>query len=66
VVGVGLLSGIGFTISLFVTGLAFAEEALIAQAKVGILAASVLAGVIGYTFLRFTGKEAEPEAGEAS
>ena len=66
VVGVGLLSGIGFTISLFVTGLAFAEEALIAQAKVSILAASVLAGVIGYTFLRFAGKKTNPEAGEAN
>jgi Na+:H+ antiporter, NhaA family len=66
VLGVGLLSGIGFTISLFVTELAFAEEALISQAKVGVLAASLLAGVIGYTILRFAGKEADPEAGEAN
>jgi NhaA family Na+:H+ antiporter len=66
VVGIGLLSGIGFTVSLFITGLAFTEEALISQAKVGILAASVLAGLVGYIFLRFTGKRAGPEATRAA
>jgi NhaA family Na+:H+ antiporter len=65
VVGIGLLSGIGFTVALFITGLAFTEEELISQAKVGILAASVLAGVIGYIFLRFVGKGPGPEAEKA-
>jgi NhaA family Na+:H+ antiporter len=66
VVGIGLLSGIGFTVSLFITGLAFTEEALVSQAKVGILAASVLSGLIGYAFLRFTAGRADSEAGEAN
>jgi NhaA family Na+:H+ antiporter len=57
VVGIGLLSGIGFTVSLFITGLAFTDQALTSEAKVGILAASVLAGLMGYIFLRLVGKE---------
>ncbi len=44
--GVGMLAGIGFTVSLFVTGLAFAGP-LATEAKVAILAASVIAGVLG-------------------
>jgi NhaA family Na+:H+ antiporter len=47
IVGAGALAGIGFTVSLFVTGLAFETPDLIADAKIGILAASVLAGALG-------------------
>ncbi|MEL6984730.1 MAG: Na+/H+ antiporter NhaA, partial [Actinomycetota bacterium] len=47
-VGVGFLAGIGFTVSLFITDLAFTgEEAVIANAKIAILVASVLASVGG-------------------
>jgi NhaA family Na+:H+ antiporter len=52
IVGVGLLAGVGFTMSLFVGELAFAEEALRDAAKVGILAASLTAGAVGYLVLR--------------
>jgi NhaA family Na+:H+ antiporter len=51
IVGVGLLAGIGFTMSLFIANLAFAEQALLDQAKVGVLAASVVAAVAGLAFL---------------
>lgn len=51
IVGVGLLAGIGFTVSLFVTSLAFDSVALQEQAKIGILAASVGAGVVGFVYL---------------
>jgi NhaA family Na+:H+ antiporter len=51
-VGIGLLGGMGFTVSLFITGLAFEDAQLISEAKVGILAASVIAGLAGYAFLR--------------
>ncbi len=55
IAGVSCLAGIGFTMSLFITGLAFTDsEALIANAKVGILAASLLSGVIGSTVLGLT------------
>ncbi len=49
--GVGALAGIGFTVSLFVTGLAFDSGNQAEQAKIGILSASVLAGSLGYCML---------------
>jgi NhaA family Na+:H+ antiporter len=49
--GLALLAGIGFTMSLFVTSLAFTDEVLITQAKIGIFAASILAGILGYIVL---------------
>ena len=51
--GVSWLGGIGFTMSLFIAGLAFgAQPALLTAAKLGTLLASVLAGAIGFTLLR--------------
>jgi NhaA family Na+:H+ antiporter len=53
VIGVAFLGGIGFTMSIFVSDLAFeGQEELITQAKAGILLASILAGTIGYTLLK--------------
>ena len=49
--GVGLLAGIGFTMSLFIANLAFGEGALLDQAKIGVLAASVVAALAGLAFL---------------
>ncbi len=49
--GVGFLAGIGFTMSLFIEGLAFGKTPLDAPAKVGILAASAVAGSIGWMLL---------------
>ncbi len=51
IVGVAALGGIGFTVSLFITDLAFTDAGLIDQAKVGILTASVAAAVIGTVLL---------------
>jgi Na+:H+ antiporter, NhaA family len=48
---VGMLAGIGFTVSLFVTGLAFPAGGLADGAKVGILAASIVAGLAGAALL---------------
>jgi Na+:H+ antiporter, NhaA family len=48
----GLLAGIGFTMSLFVGGLAFSNPAQVETAKIGVLAASTIAGVIGFVWLR--------------
>lgn len=45
--GVAALAGVGFTLSIFIAGLAFAGTGLVDAAKVGILVASVLAGLIG-------------------
>lgn len=55
--GVSFLGGIGFTMSIFVADLAFAgNEVLVFQAKVGILSASLFAGLLGYLWLRFIAK----------
>ena len=57
--GAGILGGVGFTMAIFVANLAFPEAVLIADAKIGILSASLLAGVIGFVFLFMQAKAAE-------
>jgi len=47
----GFLAAIGFTMSLFIAGLAFKDPVHINEAKLGILCASILAGIIGYILL---------------
>jgi NhaA family Na+:H+ antiporter len=49
---VGLLAGIGFTMSLFIAGLAFPRGPLLMAAKEGILVASTMAGLIGWLLLK--------------
>ena len=50
--GAGWLGGIGFTMSLFIAGLAFGDAAMLDTAKLGILGASIIAGIVGYMLLR--------------
>ncbi|HMB91188.1 MAG TPA: Na+/H+ antiporter NhaA [Rhodothermales bacterium] len=57
--GVSLLTGIGFTMSLFIANLAFVDAAVLDAAKVGIFAASLIAGVAGWAMLRLTTNETE-------
>jgi Na+:H+ antiporter, NhaA family len=52
VVGVGALGGMGFTVALLVTSLSFADGALVASAKTGIIVSAVLAGALGWALLR--------------
>lgn len=49
--GLGFLAAIGFTMSLFITSLAFSHEEYQTQAKIGIFAASIIGGIVGYTIL---------------
>ena len=51
--GIALLAGIGFTMSLFIGGLAFEQPALIEQVKLGVLIGSLAAGLAGFLVLRF-------------
>lgn len=55
--GLGFLASIGFTMSLFVTSLAFSYEEYQTQAKIGIFAASLIGGVIGYLILNRGNKD---------
>jgi len=50
--GVAMLAGVGFTMSLFVTDLAFVNPDYILQSKIGIFIASILCGIAGYLTLR--------------
>jgi NhaA family Na+:H+ antiporter len=56
VYGVALLAGIGFTMSIFISDLAFADETSIQIAKVGVFAASIIAGILGMTLLSYPSK----------
>jgi len=55
--GVGILGGIGFTMSIFITLLAFEDAFHINESKLMILLASTFAGIIGFTWLNFVLKE---------
>ena len=53
VYGVSLLCGIGFTMSLFIGGLAFADAAMADAVKIGVLMGSIASALLGYAVLRF-------------
>lgn len=52
IIGVAFLAGIGFTMSLFIAELAFVDKLLVEEAKLGILIASLIAGIFGYLIIR--------------
>jgi Na+:H+ antiporter, NhaA family len=54
IAGVGILAGVGFTVALFISSLSFADDALVATAKVAVIVASLAAGSIGYLYIRFS------------
>ncbi len=57
-IGVGAIAGIGFTVSLFITGLAFDANDLQDEAKIGILAASLVAALSGAAVFIIVGRRA--------
>jgi len=52
IIGAGFLGGIGFTMSIFITILAYSDQTFIAESKIAVLLASAVAGVTGYFLLR--------------
>jgi NhaA family Na+:H+ antiporter len=50
--GVSILAGVGFTMSIFISDLAFKSAELISQAKIAIIVASLLSGIFGFVVLR--------------
>ena len=53
-IGMGMMGGIGFTMSIFVASLAFSDPAILTQAKLGIFMGSTFSGVVGYFYLRWS------------
>ena len=58
IIGVSFLAGIGFTMAIFIAGLAFSNQSTyIDSAKIGILIGSIIAAILGYLILRFSPHE---------
>jgi len=57
VIGIGFLGAIGFTMSLFVSELAFTDPLLINQAKIGVITASVIASFVGFYVMKLASKK---------
>jgi NhaA family Na+:H+ antiporter len=52
IIGLGMLAGIGFTMSIFISLLSFNDELHITEAKFAVLCASVISGLVGFIFLK--------------
>lgn len=67
ILGVGMLAGIGFTVALLITDLGFRDEpALADEAKLGVLAASAVAALLGAAFLAATGRPSTRSENQSS
>ena len=58
ILAVGFLGGIGFTMSIFISHLAFMDESIVSAVKIGIFASSISAAIIGVTLLLLNKKRA--------
>jgi NhaA family Na+:H+ antiporter len=58
ITGAGFLGGIGFTMSIFITLLAFQDAGIVNDSKIAILTASLISGIIGFLWLNRTLKDA--------
>jgi Na+/H+ antiporter NhaA len=64
--GAAMVAGIGFTVSIFITELAFEDAALVDEAKIAVLAGSAVSAIAGFTVLRIKSRGATGEIEEAS
>ena len=65
IVGAGFLAGIGFTMSVFITELAFSgQKEILVISKTGILLASIMAAVIGFVYLVYVNKKTQANASQ--
>lgn len=68
--GIACLAGVGFTMSLFIGGLSFADPELMNQVRAGVLSGSIVSGIVGYTALMLASsgqpvEEPQPEPAPA-
>ena len=66
VVGMASVAGIGFTVAIFVAGLAYDSPTLQDEAKIGVLTASLIAAVLGTTILRASAARSVPAGADAA
>ena len=61
--GISCLAGIGFTMSLFIGGLSFADPALMNEVRLGVLSGSIVSAILGYGALKVASnrQSAQPE-----
>ncbi|PKQ63761.1 Na+/H+ antiporter NhaA [Labilibaculum filiforme] len=59
IIGIGFLGGIGFTMSFFVSQLAFSDPLILNQAKIAVLVASVMSGLLGFIILKMVSSKVE-------
>jgi len=60
--GIACLAGVGFTMSLFIGSLSFADPAMMNEVRMGVLSGSILSGIIGYAALMIASRSPEPVA----
>ena len=59
--GISCLAGVGFTMSLFIGGLSFADAEMMNQVRLGVLSGSIVSGILGYTALMLASRESPQE-----
>ncbi|MDN5199752.1 Na+/H+ antiporter NhaA [Fulvivirgaceae bacterium BMA10] len=59
IVGLGFIAGIGFTMSLFISGLAFRNDEYLLASKIGLLLGSLVSGIIGFVILKISLKPSD-------
>ena len=64
--GISCLAGVGFTMSLFIGGLSFADAEMMNQVRLGVLSGSIVSGVLGYTALMLASRQTPQDDAPAS
>lgn len=62
IIGLGMLAGIGFTMSIFISLLSFSDEMHVTEAKFAVLTASIISGLAGFIYLKSIKRKNEPSA----
>ena len=64
--GISCLAGVGFTMSLFIGGLSFADAEMMNQVRLGVLSGSIVSGILGYTALMLASRQSPQDDAPAS
>ena len=64
--GISCLAGVGFTMSLFIGGLSFADAEMMNQVRLGVLSGSIVSGILGYTALMLASRQSPQDYAPAS